>query len=475
MTLSRAISGITSDSRQVKIGMLFAALPGTKLDGRHYIQEAIKNGASVILAPVGTIKPEVDVEWIESENPRRDFALTAAAYYKNQPEYIAAVTGTNGKTSTVTYVQQFWQALGFRAVSIGTVGISGTITREGAMTTPDPVTLYQTLADLSDQKITHVAMEASSHGLDQYRLDGTKIKAAAFTNLTRDHLDYHVTMDAYFKAKSRLFFDLLSPEGAAVIHLDDQYGQKLKAILDDQGIRVLTTGIKGEDIQLMARTSVPDGQYVMLKVFGKKYDLHFPVVGSVQIYNVLLALGIVLSDLTLTAGQRDQVISFVEKLRAPPGRVQYISGHPDGVGIYVDYAHTPDALEHLLLDLRPHTQGRLICVFGCGGDRDPGKRPQMGAISHKYADVTIITDDNPRSEDPQIIRQAILQECPNAFESTSRSEAITKAVVMARRGDVVVIAGKGHEQGQTIQGVTYPFDDVQEAQRAINNLKENPA
>lgn len=459
------VTGITADSRLVKRGNLFAALPGSKGDGRSFIEAAIHHGASVILAPRGTVLPDEagdDVVLITDDNPRKKFAHIAAAFYNQQPDIIVAVTGTSGKTSTVSFTQQLWHLAGIKnCASLGTLGTRGpNIRKYGGMTTPDAQALMAELADLAASGITHLAMEASSHGLDQYRLDGVSLKAAAFTNLSRDHLDYHHDMEHYFESKVRLFNELLPPDGIAVIPADDEWGQKLLPLISQQTITL------GGDIRIDAIEAVPHGQSVALDAFGKKYNIELPLVGDFQVRNALTALALVVAS----GFEADQIIPYLESLRKIEGRLQMIEGHKDGAGVYVDYAHKPAALETILKTLRPHTQGRLICVFGCGGDRDPGKRPMMGKIAHDMADVVIVTDDNPRSEDPASIRKQILAEAPNAVEIGDRRHAIAQAINMARAGDVVVIAGKGHETGQIIGERVEPFDDAQEAKNAIEGI-----
>jgi UDP-N-acetylmuramoyl-L-alanyl-D-glutamate--2,6-diaminopimelate ligase len=456
------VTGITADSRLVKRGFLFAALPGSKGDGRDFIEAAIRHGASVILAPRGTVLPDDagdEITLITDDNPRKKFAHIASAFYNRQPDNIVAVTGTSGKTSTVSFTQQLWHLAGIKnCASLGTLGTRGpNIRKYGGMTTPDAQVMMAELADLSASGITHLAMEASSHGINQYRLDGVALKAAAFTNLSRDHLDYHPDMDHYFRSKARLFTDLLPPEGVAVLPLDDEWGKKLASIVSQKTITL------GGDIVVQKINAVPNGQFIQLTAFGKSYAVDLPLVGGFQVRNALTALALVVAS----GVDVDSAISHLAALRKIEGRLQLIEGHKDGAGIYVDYAHKPAALETILRTLRPHTQGRLICVFGCGGDRDPGKRPMMGKIAHDMADVVIVTDDNPRSEDPATIRKQILAEAPDALEIGDRRKAIAEAVNMAKAGDVVVIAGKGHETGQIIGDKVEPFDDAQEAQKAI--------
>ncbi len=461
----KKLKGLTQDSRAVKEGYLFAALPGAKTDGRKFIADAVLNGAKYILAVPGTEVP-AGVILITDENPRRRLALMAAEFYGRQPERIVAVTGTNGKTSTVHFTKQIWKALGYKAASIGTLGVRAPgMIRSGSMTTPDPVTLHAELADLAAAGITHLAMEASSHGLDQYRLDGVTMQAAGFTNLTRDHLDYHGSMEAYSLAKLRLFNAVLKEGGVAVINADEEDFAELT--LDDlPGKTKLGYGKTGHDIQILSHILQPAGQNLRVKILGKTYEINLPFIGNFQAMNALCALGLVLSENLKDQNFIDLCVSKISDLRTPPGRLQLVPGHAEGA-VYVDYAHTPDALENILKALRPHTEGKLVCVFGCGGDRDKGKRPVMGKIAHDLADDVIVTDDNPRSEDPATIRREILTGAPGAKEIGNRHEAIRTAIKNLNKGDVLVIAGKGHEQGQIFADRTDPFDDVTEAALAI--------
>jgi len=466
--------GLTSDSRQVRDGYLFAALPGSKSDGRSFIADAIQHGASCILAPVGTVLPPdapAHVRMVTDSNPRRAFALLAAAFYNRQPGTIAAVTGTSGKTSTVAFAQQLWHLSSTKTcASIGTLGVRGPgMIRSGSLTTPDPVALHAELADLASAGITHLAMEASSHGLDQYRLDGVKVSAAGFTNLSRDHLDYHKDMELYFLAKSRLFSDILPPGGTAVINVDDPYAARLQTICKARGQRVITFGAKGHDITLKSRRLNPGGQDIVIAAGGRDYAITLPLVGEFQAMNALCALGLVMADGT----PAENLIPLLELFRGVAGRLQLVPGHVNGAAVYVDYAHKPAALEAVLTSLRPHTEGKLVCLFGCGGDRDSGKRPMMGTIAARLADAVIVTDDNPRSEDPAAIRAAILDAAPGATEIPGRRDAIRAAVAGLGAGDVLLIAGKGHEKGQIIGGQVEPFDDVEEAGAAMDNLQSN--
>lgn len=463
------ITGLTQDSRQVRPGFLFAALSGVRDAGAHYLQDAIKNGAVAVLISNDDVVPNdmPDVAVLRSDNPRRDLSLMAAAFYHDQPEHIVAVTGTNGKTSTVHFAQQIWRGVGAQAASLGTLGVRGSAGEQsGSMTTPDPVSLHDQLAKLSASGITHLAIEASSHGLQQHRMDGVKVAAAGFTNLTRDHLDYHVTMEGYLSAKARLFSDLLQDDGVAVLNSDVGEFFALKKFCDARNIRVWGYGSHGPDLKIIKRTALPEGQALTLEVLGKKYDLVLPLVGSFQTMNALCALG-----LALAVEPEIDVVKALSTLQGAPGRLQLVPGHPAGAAVYVDYAHTPDALENILYALRPHTQGRLLCLFGCGGDRDPGKRPMMGGIAANLADLAIITDDNPRSENPATIRAAIAAGADgHAKIIDDRRAAIQWAIEELKTGDVLVLAGKGHEQGQIFADRTDPFDDVEEAKQVIERL-----
>lgn len=463
------ITGLTQDSRQVRPGFLFAALSGVRAVGAAYIKDAVQNGAVALLLATDDVLPEglSGIAVLRSDNPRRDLSMMAAAFYKDQPAHIVAVTGTNGKTSTVHFAQQMWRGHGAKAASLGTLGVQGALgAQAGTMTTPDPVSLHHKISELAGAGITHLAMEASSHGLQQHRLDGVKITAAGFTNLTRDHLDYHVTMEDYLVAKARLFSDLLQEDGVAVLNADVGEFFALKKLCDQRKIRVWGYGAHGPDLRIIKRTALPEGQALRLEILGRIYDLTLPLVGTFQAMNALCALG-----LALAVEPELDVQSALSNLQGAPGRLQLVPGHPAGAAVYVDYAHTPDALENILHALRPHTQGRLLCLFGCGGDRDPGKRPMMGGIAATLSDLAIITDDNPRSENPAMIRAAIAAGAgENAKTIDDRRKAIQWSIEELKTGDVLVLAGKGHEQGQIFADRTDPFDDVEEAHKAIERL-----
>lgn len=449
------ITGITQDSRAVKDGFLFVALKGAKIDGASYIDSAIQKGAVAVLAQEGTAVPS-GVSSILVKNPRALLAQIAARFYPAQPQQIAAVTGTSGKTSTVQFLRQIWQKLGHRASSMGTLGIIGTgYTRYGSLTTPDPITLHADVQMLAtEHHITHLAMEASSHGLDQHRLDGVRLNLAAFTNFSRDHLDYHQTMAEYFNAKARLFTDLLPASGSAVLNADIPEYERLCALVKKRGSTIFSFGKKG-DLQLLENIFTPEGQNLKLRVAGTVYETSLALGGAFQSSNVLCA-----SALAIAGGEEvSAVMHILPQLEGVRGRLERVGRHKGGA-VYVDYAHKPDALENLLAALRPHTAGRLIIVFGCGGNRDAGKRPIMGEIAIRLADIVIVTDDNPRLEDPALIRTAILKTAPTATEIADRRQAIAHALSLVKNGDVLVIAGKGHEQGQIIGHETLPFDDA---------------
>lgn len=463
-----AITGVTADSRKVKPGFLFAALPGSKVDGRTYVEGAVAAGASAILAPDDVRHSSVPV--IHAHDLRRAYALAAAGFWGAQPPVCVAVTGTNGKTSVATFCRQIFARLGRKAASMGTLGV--TISAPGVadvqitppgLTTPDAADVAELMAKLAADGVTHVALEASSHGVDQRRLDGVTLKAAGFLNLTQDHLDYHGTMGVYRAAKLRLFEDLLAPGGTAVLNADSDQFDAFAAVATGAGHPILSTGEAGKGLRLVARTLTADGQQLSVVHDGRAYDIRLPLAGAFQADNALVAAG-----LCIAAGEEaSAVLAALEHLKGAPGRLQHVGAGPRGGEAYVDYAHTPDGLETVLKALRPHAAGKLIAVFGCGGDRDRGKRPLMGGIAARLADLTIVTDDNPRSEVPAAIRAEILAAAPGAREIGDRREAIRAGVALLEQGDVLVVAGKGHEQGQLVAGVTHPFDDVAETAAAL--------
>jgi len=460
------IRGLSADSRQVGPGFLFAALPGAKTDGRRFIDQAIAKGAVAVLAEPQTQVPPGTV-LVADENPRRRLALMAAKFFGRQPRHIVAVTGTSGKTSAAEFTRQLWASLGRPAASLGTLGLVLPGRSEYlSLTTLDPVELHRRLADVATQGIEHLAMEASSHGLDQFRLDGVKVTAAAFTNLSRDHLDYHGTPAAYLAAKRRLFGEVMEPGHIGVLNADAPEYADLAALCRARKHRIIGFGRRSGELRLLDQMPEASGQRLSLEIFGRRTDVFFPVAGSFQAENLLAALGLIIAE----GEDAERALAAVAKLTGVHGRIEQVARHPNGAAIYVDYAHKPGALEAVLTALRAHARGKLFVVFGCGGDRDRGKRPQMGEIAERLADVVIVTDDNPRSEDPAAIRAEILAATKKAREIGDRRQAIRQAVGELRADDLLVIAGKGHEAGQTTAGVTHPFDDSEEARAAVKDL-----
>ena len=463
------VKGITAASSAVGPGWIFAALPGAKTDGARFIPDAIQRGASAIVVGEGKgIANDGPVPMLCVKNPRRALALIAARFHPRQPDVAVAVTGTSGKTSVADFTRQIFSSLERQAASLGTIGLikpDGAI--YGSLTTPDPVTLHATLDGLAGEGITHLAFEASSHGLDQHRLDGVRLMAAAFTNLGRDHMDYHPTVDDYFNAKMRLFTELLQPGQAAVINTDGAYGERVIAAAEARGLRVLTVGSKGETLRRLSLKNEGFAQVMLVEAEGRTYDVVLPLVGAYQAENALTAAG-----LAIAAGEDvKRVLAVLPFLRGVPGRLEIIGDAKGGLAI-IDYAHKPEALAAALDACRPFVSGKLIAVFGCGGDRDKGKRPLMGQISVAKADVTIVTDDNPRSEHPAAIRDEILAGALGAQEIGDRAEAIRVAVAMMGQGDVVLVAGKGHETGQIIGDRVIPFSDHEELRRALQSTEK---
>jgi UDP-N-acetylmuramoyl-L-alanyl-D-glutamate--2,6-diaminopimelate ligase len=458
------IQGLSRDSRTVQPGFLFAAIPGDKTNGSDFIAEALKKGAVAILAAPGVDVPR-SVPAAFHPEPRKILSKMAAMFYPSQPKTIAAVTGTSGKTSTVQFLRQIWQHAGHKAAAIGTLGIIGDgIERYGSLTTPDSISLHRDLKMLNDELgITHVALEASSHGLHQFRLDGVKIGLAAFTNLSRDHLDYHKSMEEYFAAKHRLFNELLPKDGVAVLNRDSDRYTILYPLMRERGIKVISFGTKGADLNLLSAREEQGGQMLQLEVMGKKHKVLLPLSGAFQGWNALCA-----AALAIGGGEtEDTVLSALPTLQGVRGRMEMI-GEFAGGRVYVDYAHKPDALENVLKTLRDVTRDKLIVVFGCGGGRDQGKRPIMGEIAKRLADTIIVTDDNPRMESPASIRKEILLGCPEAIEIGDRAEAIAKGLSLLKQGGILVIAGKGHEPGQIVGTETLPFDDADVARRYMH-------
>ena len=468
------IVGLTADSRQVKPGFLFAALRGTARDGRAFAGEAAARGAVAILTddPAALALDEEArgrIAIVADANPQRRLALLAARFYPRQPKTIAAVTGTNGKTSVAHFTREIWAALGLKAASLGTLGLVAPAGRRaGALTTPDPVALHRDLAALAVDGVDHAAIEASSHGLAQYRLDGIGLATAAFTNLTRDHLDYHGDMDSYRAAKERLFTELLVPGRVAVLNADVPEFRRFAVLCQDREQRILAYGNAVDaELRILHRLPRPHGQHLAAEFFGERHDIELPLVGAFQAMNVLAALGLVVA----TGGDLAAAVAVLPQLPGVPGRLQLVGEAASGAPVFVDYAHTPDALATALGALRPHAAERLVVVFGAGGDRDRGKRPLMGKVATELADRVYVSDDNPRNEDPGEIRHAILAAAPGAVEIGDRREAIAAAIGELRQGDVLVLAGKGHETGQVVGDKILPFDDAVVAGEVLRSMR----
>jgi UDP-N-acetylmuramoyl-L-alanyl-D-glutamate--2,6-diaminopimelate ligase len=461
------VGGVTADSRAVRAGDVFVAIAGGKADGLQFVPAAIRAGAVAVIAerqPDPALPAEV--AFVRVKNARRTLALIAAKLYPRQPHTIAAVTGTSGKTSVAAFTRQIWAALGHSAASIGTVGIvSPHGETYGSLTTPDPVALHRSVDALAGDGVTHLAIEASSHGLDQYRLDGLRITAGAFTNLSRDHLDYHPDLAAYLAAKLRLFQELVQPGGAAVINVDHAEAAAVVAAAEARDLRILAVGRNGSGIRLINSTIDGYAQRLTLAHGGNVFTARLPLAGEFQIENALVAAGLTIA----TGSDAGAVFSALEHLVGAKGRLERV-GESRGAPVFVDYAHKPDALAKALEALRPYASGRLIVVFGAGGDRDRGKRPLMGAVAAAKADRVIITDDNPRGEDAAAIRAAILAAAPGATEIGDRQQAIHAAIAELRPGDVLLIAGKGHETGQIIGDRIVPFSDHQAVAAALKEL-----
>jgi len=469
------IEGLTADSRAVKPGCLFAALPGAKTDGRAFIPGALANGAVAVLLPdTGAADPaslhddrKPHVRFVLSSAPRRCFSLMAARFFSAQPPVMVAVTGTNGKTSICAFYRQMWQSQGRSSAAIGSLGVdSDAVTQPYRLTTPEPVALHTTLKQLADAGVEFAAMEASSHGIIQNRLDGVKLRAAGFTNVSRDHLDYHKDMDSYVQAKVRLFTELLDADGCAVLNADADYAAAFIDSCRARGLKVMTYGRKGEDLRILDIEPLRDGQILSLNILGRSVRLRLPLVGEFQAENALCALGLFVA----TGGDVEDGLKALETIKGAKGRVELVATTPSGGLVYIDYAHTPDAHVRLLPVLRRHTTGKLALVFGCGGDRDPGKRPEMGIIAQSMADRVYVTDDNPRSEDPATIRKAILVNCPKAREIADRGEAIRAAVADLESGDLLVVTGKGPDRGQIMGDQVLPFSDYEEILKAVREV-----
>ena len=453
------VTGFALDHRKVAAGNVFGAFRGSRFNGEDFIGEAVKRGAVAVVARIEALVE--GVPHLSADEPRKLFAELAARFYAPYPETIVAVTGTNGKTSTVELTRQLWRMAGHRSASIGTLGVTTADDQvTTGLTTPDIVTFLSNMAGLKRMGISHVAYEASSHGLDQFRAEGVPVKAAAFTNFSRDHLDYHPDMDAYFAAKMRLFDEVVAADGTAVVWTGDARSAEVIEHARRRGLKLVTVGPGAETIELVSRTSTPLGQQLVLRHDGREHKLGLPLIGAYQMNNVLTAAGLALA----TGGDWSTTLSGMGRVSPVRGRLERAVISRSGAPVYVDYAHTPDAIEAAIAALRPHVArdsgGRLITVLGAGGDRDEGKRPEMGAVAARLSDVVIVTDDNPRSEDPAAIRKAVLAGAADAIEVGDRRAAIAEAIAMAKAGDIVLVAGKGHEQGQVIGDAVLPFDDV---------------
>ncbi|MBE7636680.1 UDP-N-acetylmuramoyl-L-alanyl-D-glutamate--2,6-diaminopimelate ligase [Sneathiella sp. P13V-1] len=449
------VVGITADSRRVKAGYIFAALPGSVTDGRKFIPQALSNGAVAILTDRHYAEV-IDAVCIQVDDPRRELAFAAQKLAGPVPDMVAAVTGTNGKTSVAHFLRQIWQACGYSSASLGTLGV---VTADGARdihyTTPDPEIMHEELSALVAHGVDHVVLEASSHGLDQRRLDAVGVQVGGFTNLTRDHLDYHKDFETYLAAKLGLVTRAIKDGGSIVLNADSDVFGAFKKAADARGLRVISYGESGTDLKLLDARPHSGGQHLEFEYSGNSFVLDLPLVGTFQSANILCALGMAVAS----GLEMDQAVQGLHDISNVPGRMELMGKSNAGSNVYVDYAHTPDALKTVLEAARPHTSGRLIVVFGCGGDRDKGKRPEMGKIAANSADIAIVTDDNPRSEDASVIRSEIMIACPEALEIGDRRSAITEAIRVGKEGDLILVAGKGHEEGQVVKGETLPFSD----------------
>ena len=467
------ITGLSVNSHDTKPGHLFAALPGARMHGGEFIPYALRMGAVAVLTDAeGLARAEAEigpltVPVILADQPRRALAVAASRWHGAQPEVMVAVTGTNGKTSVASFTRQIWEALGERAVNFGTTGVEGAVSAPLRHTTPEPITLHELLAELTIEGVTHAAMEASSHGLDQFRLDGVHLDAAGFTNVTRDHLDYHADFESYFAAKLGLFERVLPRGGAAVINMDDPHGARVRHVAKARGQRVIAVGrAEGCELRLIGQRFDASGQDLLFAWGGRSHKARLDLIGGFQAHNALVAAGLAIGS----GSDAAHVIAALPGLRTVRGRMERAATRVNGAAVFVDYAHTPDALTTALTALRPHVMGRLLVVFGAGGDRDKGKRPLMGVAAAAAADVVFVTDDNPRTEDPAAIRAAVMSGCPEATEIGDRAEAILTAVDALQPGDALLIAGKGHETGQVIGQDVLPFDDMEQASVAVAAL-----
>lgn len=474
------VTGLAIDSREVKGGSLFAALPGTQIHGGTFIQYALRMDAAAVLTDPEGARLAADVlaasgvALVVTEDPRAALAQAAALWFGAQPETMVAVTGTNGKTSVAAFARQIWEALGRQAINLGTTGVEGSWTHPLRHTTPDPLTLHSALAEAAKAGVTHAAMEASSHGLAQRRLDGVLLAAAGFTNFTQDHLDYHKTFEAYFDAKMGLFTRVLGDDGVAVVNLDDSRGHEIAAMAQARGQEVIGTGrSQAARLRLTGQRFDATGQELRFEWQGQAHLVRLDLIGGFQAQNVLVAAGLVIG-----AGEDPAaVFAALSHLTTVRGRMQLAATRANGASVFVDYAHTPDAIETALAALRPHVMGRVIAIIGAGGDRDQGKRPLMGAAAARVADIVIVTDDNPRSEDPGVIRKSVMEgalaegDPTRVSEVGDRAEAILRGVDALQPGDALLICGKGHETGQTIGDTVLPFDDVEQASVAVAALE----
>ncbi|WFE91640.1 UDP-N-acetylmuramoyl-L-alanyl-D-glutamate--2,6-diaminopimelate ligase [Roseibium porphyridii] len=465
------ISGLTADSRNVGPGFLFAALKGATVDGTKFAPDAVASGALVILCALDAVERvrnscSPDTIVLGAEEPRQVLARMAARFYGAQPDTIVAVTGTAGKTSVAQFVRQIFQSAGHPAASLGTLGtIKPDGESYGGLTTPDPVALQKDLAELHAEGIDHAALEASSHGLDQYRLDGVRLTAAGFTNLGRDHMDYHSTLEDYLQAKLRLFSELLPNGGTVVLDPGEKYADRVADVARERGLALFTVGETGKDLTLTGLRPQGAGQELTLQTVRGEYRVTLPLIGRFQVSNALIAAG-----LAISAGiDTGTALRSLENLKGAPGRLELAGKTGSGGLVFVDYAHKPDALDNALAALKPFARGKLYVVIGAGGDRDPGKRELMGAAASRQADLVIVTDDNPRSEDPAEIRKAVLAGAQGAIEIGDRDKAISEGVRRLEAGDILCVAGKGHETGQIVGDTVIPFSDHEAVQRAISN------
>ncbi|MEM7546562.1 MAG: UDP-N-acetylmuramoyl-L-alanyl-D-glutamate--2,6-diaminopimelate ligase [Pseudomonadota bacterium] len=470
--MEATITGLCVDSRETKPGYLFAALKGTTLDGAEFAQYAVRMGAGAVLCSAEGAETAardigpLPIPFLISDNPRHDLALAASRFYPGQPDVMVAITGTNGKTSVASFARQLFVALGHRAANFGTVGVEGAVSKPLTMTTPEPITLHRLLDELQGEGVTHAAMEASSHGLAQARLDGVRLRAGAFTNFSRDHLEYHATVDDYLDAKLRLFRDLLPRNAVAVLNADDATYGKTWAAARDAGLEVIPLGrdaAASTGLRLIDARFDKRGQELLMQWHGKDVTTRLDLIGGFQGLNAMTAAALVIG----TGEAPNEVFAAMAKLTGVRGRMEHVATRANGAAIYVDYSHTPDGLATALAALRLHTEGRLLVVFGAGGDRDPGKRPMMGHAACEGADGVIVTDDNPRTEDPALIRKAVMAACPTSIEIGDRAEAILTGVDALSPQDCLLIAGKGHETGQIVGTDVIPFDDAEQARAAV--------